>query len=250
MKNSSLLLLLTATLFSCSEGKKSNPEINEIKIEAGCYYYESNGSVAGFKINQIDETVQGELIYSILEKDQNFGTFVGKIEGDKLIGEYSFTSEGLESKRQVAFQITEGKITEGFGEVIVDENEARFKDLSKLNFINGLTFDLTDCDALESECFFEKNAIKSQLTNNCLNPSELEFILNQTEDGEIDNSIQAYLHFDNGAENAEVFLPNSKTGILLKKTSEGNWSDGDYLLFAWKGFVLRKDGENIFVGGS
>ncbi|MCH7399893.1 hypothetical protein MM236_18000 [Belliella sp. DSM 107340] len=250
MKNGSLLILLLATLFSCGQSKKSVTESNEVKIETGCYYYESNGSVAGFKINQVDDTVQGELVYSILEKDQNFGTFVGKIEGDKLIGDYSFTSEGLESKRQVAFQVTEGKITEGFGEIIVDENEVRLKDLSKLSFTNGLTFDLTDCDALESECFFEKNAIKSQLTNNCINPSELEFELNQIEEGEIDNSVQAYLHFDNGAENAEIFLPNSKTGILLKKTGEGNWSDGDYLLFAWKGFVLQKDGENIFVGGN
>ncbi|MFD2035606.1 hypothetical protein ACFSKL_12455 [Belliella marina] len=249
MRHTTLIFLLTAFLFSCKKSEESTTEIPETKIKTGCYFYESNGSVAGLKINQTGDIIQGELVYAILEKDQNFGKFSGKIENGLLTGDYEFTSEGMESKRQVAFQISEGKLTEGFGEVIVNEKEATFKDPSKLDFDNGLVFLLTDCEELESNCFFDKDAVKSNMTNTCITPKELGFKLNQMEVGAMKNGNQVYLHFDENAENAEIFLPNSKNGIILKKTSEGNWSDGSYLLFAWKGFVLQKDGKNIYAGG-
>lgn len=37
-------------------------------------------------------------------------------------------------------------------------------------------------------------------------------------------------------------------GIILTKTSEGNWSNGDYKLIAWKGCVLQKKGKAIYGG--
>ncbi|WP_421940628.1 hypothetical protein [Pedobacter sp.] len=62
----------------------------------------------------------------------------------------------------------------------------------------------------------------------------------------------AYILFNDDQSLAELFLPDSKKGSILKrKGNEGGyiWSDGRYELFSWKGYVLRyKDGKNIFAG--
>lgn len=62
----------------------------------------------------------------------------------------------------------------------------------------------------------------------------------------------AYIVFNKNQSLAELFLPDTKKGSILKrKGSEGGyiWSDGRYELFQWKGYVLRhKDGESMFAG--
>lgn len=58
----------------------------------------------------------------------------------------------------------------------------------------------------------------------------------------------AFLLFDNTKSKAELFLPNANTGMVLNKTSNGNWSNGDYKLIAWKGYVVQLKGKPIFGG--
>ena len=62
----------------------------------------------------------------------------------------------------------------------------------------------------------------------------------------------AFIVFNKNQSLAELFLPETKTGLILKrKGSEGGyiWTDGRYELFQWKGYVLRyKNGKSIFAG--
>ena len=56
----------------------------------------------------------------------------------------------------------------------------------------------------------------------------------------------AFILIDDAKSMTELFLPNSNKGIAMDKTTEGNWSNGDYKLIAWKGYVLQKNGQAIF----
>lgn len=66
---------------------------------------------------------------------------------------------------------------------------------------------------------------------------------------------KAYLVFNEDQSKAEIFLPNQKIGTILnRKGTEGNytWTDGNYELISWKGYVLRtlKDAKPLFGGDS
>lgn len=58
----------------------------------------------------------------------------------------------------------------------------------------------------------------------------------------------AYLQFNENHTVAEVFLPNKDKGLVLTKTSEGNWSNRRYTLISWKGYVLQENGKPVFGG--
>lgn len=108
-----------------------------------CYLYNANGSIVSLDVNYEENSVYGSLTYRLKEKDANTGTFTGKIENDILIADYKFQSEGMESMRQVAFQLKDGKAVEGYGEMT--EDGTKFKDVSKLQFDSTMPLSSHDC---------------------------------------------------------------------------------------------------------
>lgn len=78
--------------------------------------------------------------------------------------------------------------------------------------------------------------------------STLNIKLNPLKDGVKTKGNVAYVLFDNTNKSAEVFFPTENKGIILNKTAEGNWSNRDYKLIAWKGYVIQKNGKAIFGG--
>jgi hypothetical protein len=117
------------------------PQDNDIKTE--CYLYNEFGSVISLEIDYPENTVSGRMTYALKEKDSNYGVFTGKIENNVLIADYSFVSEGVESKRQIAFQIKDGELFEGYGEM--NEDGTRFKDVTKLKFNYTMPLKKVEC---------------------------------------------------------------------------------------------------------
>lgn len=58
----------------------------------------------------------------------------------------------------------------------------------------------------------------------------------------------AFVLFKTDNTKAEIFLPSKDEGMVLTKTNEGNWSNKEYRLISWKGYVLQKNGKAIFGG--
>lgn len=112
-------------------------------LEVGCYEYHRNGNDIYFKIIEVNDTVRGDLNIAYAEKDANKGTFMGKLNGNKLIGTYTFNSEGLESSREVAFLVKEHQLIEGYGEM--DETGTKFKDINAIEFNSNMPLIKTDC---------------------------------------------------------------------------------------------------------
>ena len=95
---------------------------------------------------------------------------------------------------------------------------------------------------------FEKGQSFSELKQTCLELNTLNIKLNPLKDGAKTKGSFAYILFDNNRKLVEVFFSFEDKGIILTKTAEGNWSNGNYKLIAWKGYVIQQDGKAIYGG--
>ena len=97
------------------------------------------------KIEQFPNVVSGTLEYKFYEKDNNSGEINGKMNGDTLVADYTFSSEGIKSIRQVAFVIKEDLVIEGYGEMEDKNGKMVFKNLQKLNFNTNTNLKKSTC---------------------------------------------------------------------------------------------------------
>lgn len=95
---------------------------------------------------------------------------------------------------------------------------------------------------------FENGKSYSELKQTCLELATLNTILNPLKDGSKTEGKKAYVLFNDDNTKVELFLPSNNEGIILEKSNEGNWTNKNYKLNSWKGYVLQKDGKAIFGG--
>ena len=145
-------LILFVCLFACRQTTKVRIEpketdtISNIPIaEQTCYAYIKGKDTAELTLITTGIVSTGELAYKWFEKDKNMGTIEGEMRGDTLVATYTFNSEGQQSTRQVAFLRRGNQFLEGFGEVEEKDGKIQFKDLSKLDFNKGITFEKVVC---------------------------------------------------------------------------------------------------------
>ncbi|MEZ4803391.1 MAG: hypothetical protein R2797_11515 [Gelidibacter sp.] len=160
MKKLMILTLLLTAMVGCKNNEKKEEDttmqpnmeenIPDMKrnsvdnLQLGCYEYKADGSEVKMKVTKIEgDAVTANLYYAYAEKDKNEGTFFGNLHDDKLIGKYTFMSEGVESVRDVAFKIEKDQIVEGFGDL--DEGGTMFKDTTKLRYNSTTPWKKTDC---------------------------------------------------------------------------------------------------------
>ena len=215
-------------------------------LQLGCYTYNANNDNINFEITSVENGITGNLNYVLNEKDSNSGTFIGKINGEHLIGTYEFMSEGLTSKREVAFLIKDNQLIEGYGKM--DESGTSFVDKTKISYTSTMPLSKTNCDDLQSDCLFINGKAYSNLRQKCIALSDLKTKLNPIKDGAMTSGDAAFIIFDETQSKAELFLPNTNKGLVMLKENEGNWKNGDYYLIAWKGYVIQYKGKPIFGG--
>lgn len=95
---------------------------------------------------------------------------------------------------------------------------------------------------------YENGKSYSELKQTCLELATLNIKLNPLKDGAMTEGNSAFVLFNDKNSEAEVFLPKRDKGLVLNKTSEGNWTNNAYTLMSWKGYVLQMDGKAIFGG--
>lgn len=149
MKSKILFTIAFVTLFiSC---KKEAPEVTTPVTETvkpeepktTCYSFEENGSSVSLQMETTGKDVAGTMVYALAEKDKNTGTFKGTINNDILIADYTFQSEGVESTRQIAFELKDGQLIEGYGEM--NEDGTKFKDVAQIKFDSTMPLSKVEC---------------------------------------------------------------------------------------------------------
>lgn len=149
---------MLALMSSCIDKEKQEDATNDPQVQdetvmedtntgllkKGCYDYSANGNEVRMEITSIDDNlVEGNLTYAYAEKDKNTGTFKGTLNDDKVIGKYTFMSEGVQSIRDVAFKVDNDQLIEGYGDM--DESGTTFKDTSSINYSTTMPLKKVDC---------------------------------------------------------------------------------------------------------
>lgn len=153
MKYYNYLIAIVSILFAACQNRTSEID-NEIAIDTNivnvgdiqCYNHTENRDTASLSFTITNGIIVGELTYQLYEKDSNKGMIEGEIKGDTLIVDYTFNSEGMESTRQVVFLKKGDQLLEGFGDVEEKKGKLIFKDISSLNFKDGIIFTKVDCN--------------------------------------------------------------------------------------------------------
>ncbi|WP_373516495.1 hypothetical protein [Pricia sp.] len=157
MKKAMIVSFVAFTMLAC-KGKQENkgdatpkdmetvqtPEPVTAGLERGCYSYDGNGSAVLLEITRTGNPIVGNLTYAFSGKDRNTGEFKGALKDDKLIGTYTFASEGKEGTREVAFQVKGDQLVEGYGELT--DGGTAFKDRDAISYSSTMPLTKTDCD--------------------------------------------------------------------------------------------------------
>lgn len=251
-----ILSFVVLTILSCKNREQktenSNTDLQEVAeksvgtLDLGCYAFDDGKNTVLLEIIENDKEIKGNLTYSLIEKDKNSGNFTGELQEGLLIASYTFQSEGKESIRQVAFKIDGDKLIEGYGEL--NNDGTTFKDFSNIHFTSKMPLTKMDCNSLKETCLFENGKAYSELKQTCLELATLKTKLNSLKDGAKIDSDPAYILFNSDNSKAEIFLPKSNKGIVLKKSKQGNWTFENYILISWKGYVLQEKGVAIYGG--
>ena len=145
-------LILMSVFISCKKEKEevsipSEKIVVKESVSEECYRAILKKDTISLSLNiKNGQFSSGNLSYDFYEKDKNTGTIVGEIKGDTLYADYTFTSEGVSSVRQVAFLKKGNTYVEGFGDVI-DDNKGKvtFKDKKQLKFDGNIVLSKVDC---------------------------------------------------------------------------------------------------------
>src|SRR4051812_44424761 len=104
-----IVLFIIGSLVACNSNSNNHktadvkPANDSTAVVPQYYAYMLNKDTIRLNITVTGNTFTGLMLYQLKEKDRNDGTLSGTIHGDTLIADYSFSSEGMLSVRQVAF---------------------------------------------------------------------------------------------------------------------------------------------------
>lgn len=112
---------------------------------AACFTQATDKDTVWLHLVTRDGEVSGDLQYNLFEKDKNSGTIKGVLKGDTLFADYTFSSEGTTSVRQVAFLKKGDGYTEGYGMPAEKNGKTVFKK-GTLRFSDSLLLHRVDCN--------------------------------------------------------------------------------------------------------
>jgi hypothetical protein len=146
-KLSFLFSLIISLMVACRDRSKVSTETTgDVNAEeTRCFRYSTEKDSVLLSITYSADSVRGTLKYYLAEKDKNIGTIKGKLANDLLLGEYTFQSEGIESKRQVAFKKDGNDLIEGYGEIQNTNGNSRFVNIDSLKFSESIILKETNC---------------------------------------------------------------------------------------------------------
>ncbi|WP_128758702.1 hypothetical protein [Leeuwenhoekiella aequorea] len=139
------ICILFLCILLCSCGSRNTEPRTSQSINIGCYGYTKNGDTITLKVIQNDSIIKAALMYKWAEKDKNDGKFEGVQIGNRIRGLYTFTSEGIVSKREMVFKIEDSSLVEGYGETVNSADSVYFKDTDKIKFNTKMPFKLGNC---------------------------------------------------------------------------------------------------------
>lgn len=145
------ILILAVLLASCNTQVKETETNSSIITNSdepsstNCYLYAGSDDTVSLNLTRLGDSITGSLVYNLKEKDKNTGTINGRMNGNILIAEYTFLSEGIQSCRQVAFKLQGNNLVEGYGESYSQNDKVLFRNTDSLSFKDSMKLVETAC---------------------------------------------------------------------------------------------------------
>jgi hypothetical protein len=132
----------------CNNPSENSADTKPVAVagDVHCYMYNDSSNIISLRASFLKDSVSGALNYDIFEKDKNSGTILGVMQGDLLVADYTFTSEGKISVRQVVFKKSGSTLVGGVGEMEEKDGKMVFKDMGKLDFSTPVILTEVDCN--------------------------------------------------------------------------------------------------------
>jgi hypothetical protein len=144
-----ILLVSTFIIFYNRESRdtdipKPSPEVVSI---VGCYVSRTDKNVYTLNIqSQNDSSFSGTMHYDNFQFDDSSGTYNGSYKNEILLGDYSFTSEGMDSVRELTFKKTGEDFVQGFGDYITVGDRQVFSGPSGIVWDPAYTYVKSPCE--------------------------------------------------------------------------------------------------------
>jgi len=151
MKTFLSIILLAGIAVACNNNKSAEKvdqqqTLSETKTESGtCYLGTSGKDSIRMIVRKDGELVSGELDYLFYEKDKSRGTFDGRMKGDTLFADYIYSSEGVQSTREIAFLRSGNTLIEGYADAMEIDGKMTFKNPNKVKFGGSFVLQETEC---------------------------------------------------------------------------------------------------------
>lgn len=144
------LTLLVAAACNNAASDKPAPDSPAV-VKTGespnrCYAYLSDKDTVRLQLSVDGKNVTGDLSYHLYEKDANNGTIRGYMSGDTLVADYTFTSEGMESVRELRFLKSDDIMIEGIGEMEETGGKMVYKTPGSIRYMGGMVLRKGSCD--------------------------------------------------------------------------------------------------------
>jgi hypothetical protein len=139
------LCLLAACININQKDQNSSMQVHSITEPKSCYSFNNGKDSIQMSIEITNDEAKGDLNFNYYEKDSNKGTFSGSLIGDTLWADYTFSSEGIESKREVAFLRKGKKWIQGYGEITEKNGMFIFTNRGDIRFDNNFILEKVAC---------------------------------------------------------------------------------------------------------
>lgn len=116
-------------------------------VLTGCYEMTMKKDSAFLDLQVEDTLVSGTLDFNFFEKDRNRGTLKGVLRNDRILADYTFSSEGVTSVREVIFLIKNGTLLNAYGALKEQGGKLVFADREDLQYGEANPFIKVPCPA-------------------------------------------------------------------------------------------------------
>ena len=119
-----------------------NIPVNDL---SGCYRMIMGKDTAYMELALHGDSLTGPLSYRRFEKDSNTGTVYLKKTAERAEGWYVFQSEGMTSVREIILHTSDSSFAEGYGEIEMKGDTAKFKYPHNIKFEDKHPFVRVPC---------------------------------------------------------------------------------------------------------
>jgi hypothetical protein len=144
-----MVVMLWLVAAGCNSGeKKPVGDVREAEAGPECFLFVQGRDSIKLSMTQENGGVHGKLAYLFYEKDKSMGTIEGDMRGDTLFVNYSFTSEGMFSTRELAFLQKEDRLLMGTGEIENRGNSDVFQNPAEIEFSESVVLKKISCEEM------------------------------------------------------------------------------------------------------